>query len=146
VGRYDEVETNRVSHLQMIQAVIGRLGNDSFLIKGWAVTIAGALLGFAVDQHSERLAVLSLIPTLLFWVQDSLFLRSERLFRLLHEEVRKPDSTVEPFFMNATATEFIAEYDKKDAGSWPRAFFRPTLLLFYLLLAIAAIVLSQIVK
>jgi len=111
-----------------------------------AVTIAGALLGFAVDQHSERLAVLSLIPTLLFWVQDSLFLRSERLFRLLHEEVRKPDSTVEPFFMNATATEFIAEHDKKDAGSWPRAFLRPTLLLFYLLLVIAAIVLSQIVK
>jgi len=35
VGRYDEVDTTRVSHLQMIQAVIGRLGNDSFLIKGW---------------------------------------------------------------------------------------------------------------
>lgn len=146
MARYDDLETNRVSHLQMIQAVIGRLGNDSFLIKGWAVTIAGALLGFAADRHSERLAVLSLIPTVLFWVQDSLFLRSERLFRLLHEDVRKPGSTVEPFFMNATAASFIAEYDTKEAGSWPRAFFRPTLVLFYLLLVIAAIVLSQIIK
>lgn len=130
----------------MIQAVIGRLGNDSFLIKGWAVTIAGAMLGFAVDSHSERLAMLSLIPTLLFWVQDSLFLRSERLFRLLHEEVRRPGSAVEPFFMNATSSQFIAEYDTRHAGSRSRAFFRPTLLLFYLLLVIAAIVLSQLVK
>ena len=146
MGRYDDIETNRVCHLQMIQAVIARLGTDSFLIKGWAVTMAGVMLGFAVDSHSQRLAILSVTPTLLFWVQDSLFLRSERLFRLLHEEVRKPGSTIEPFFMNATSSQFIDEYDTHDAGSWPRAFFRPTLLLLYSLLLIAAIVLSQIVK
>ncbi len=34
--------------MEMLQAVIGRLGNDSFLIKGRAVTVAAAFLGSAV--------------------------------------------------------------------------------------------------
>jgi len=34
----------------MVQAVITRLGNDSFLVKGWAVTVNGVFLGFAVSS------------------------------------------------------------------------------------------------
>lgn len=38
---YESFEDQRIKHLDMLQAVIGRLGNDSFLVKGWAVTVAG---------------------------------------------------------------------------------------------------------
>lgn len=44
----------------MIQAAIGRLGNDSFLVKGWAVTVAGVFFGFAVNGSTSALAFASL--------------------------------------------------------------------------------------
>ena len=31
-----------VKHLELIQAVITRLANNSFLMKGWALTVTGA--------------------------------------------------------------------------------------------------------
>jgi hypothetical protein len=33
-----EIDERRVKHLEMIQAVVARLGNNAFLIKGWSIT------------------------------------------------------------------------------------------------------------
>ena len=43
-----------LKHLEFIQAVITRLANDSFLMKGWALTVAGAFYGFAVKGTSGK--------------------------------------------------------------------------------------------
>ena len=34
----------KIKHLEMIQAVIVRMGNNSFLLKGWSVTLISAYL------------------------------------------------------------------------------------------------------
>src|SRR5713226_9509943 len=96
---YEGFDDHRIKHLEMIQGVISRLGNDSFLIKGWAVTVAAAFLGFAVSQHKWQLALASVGPTLLFWFLDSTYLRNERLFRDLFNRVRKGTDGIVPFFM-----------------------------------------------
>lgn len=132
---YDEIEENRVKHLDMIQAVVGRLGTDSFLVKGWTVTVAGAFAGFAVNLSDAGLAGASLVTTFLFWTLDSQFLRSERLFRALFERVRNRDEGIEPFFMAATGSDFVelAEQTEQhqEAGSRWKTFWSNSLRTFY---------------
>jgi hypothetical protein len=131
---YDSFGGQRIKHLEMIQGVIGRLGNDSFLVKGWAVTVAGAFFGFAVNSGDWKLAVASVLPTVSFWGLDTYFLRSERLFRALYDHVRSGTGRVEPFFMGATTGTFIkvlAKGPDQDLSSWRRTFWRPTLAVFY---------------
>jgi hypothetical protein len=43
-------------HMDYVQAIITRLGNNSFLLKGWALTLSSALLGFAITQKHAGLA------------------------------------------------------------------------------------------
>src|SRR6266487_2496159 len=101
---YDDFEANRLKHLDLIQAVIGRLAGNSFLIKGWTITVAGAFFGFALSSHSAWLAVTATVPILAFRWLDAYFLRAERLFRALYDEVRLKDERVTPFSMGATGT------------------------------------------
>jgi hypothetical protein len=98
---YEDFDDNRVKHLEMIQGVIARLGGNSFLVKGWAVTVSGAFMGFAITGKEWELAAAGLLPVALFWWLDGYFLRAERLFRGLHEAVRTSDE-IAPFFMAAT--------------------------------------------
>lgn len=94
------IQDHQVKHLEMIQAIVTRLGNGSFLIKGWTMTLAGAFLGFAVNRASWKIAAVAIIPVAGFWILDSYYLRQERLFRALYEEARKPGTAVELFSMN----------------------------------------------
>jgi hypothetical protein len=103
---YEDIEEHRVKHLEMIQAVIGRLGNDSFLVKGWTITVAGVFLGFAVNLSSKDLAAASFLPILLFWSLDAYYLWAERLFRNLYDCVRRDVAGIEPFYMAATSDTF----------------------------------------
>src|SRR4051794_12627940 len=91
---------DRVKHLELIQAVISRLANHSFLVKGWAVTLAGIFFGLAVSSSNPGLALVSLAPTILFWGLDTYYLRSERLFRALYERARTASAEYEPFAMD----------------------------------------------
>jgi hypothetical protein len=90
----------QIKHLEFVQAVINRLANDSFLMKGWALTVAGLIFGFAADQKSWQIAAAALIPVAGFWGLDAYFLRQERLFRRLYDAVRRLDPRVEPFSMD----------------------------------------------
>jgi len=84
-----------LKHLEFIQAVITRLANDSFLMKGWALTVTGAFYGFAVKGTSWQVAAIGLMPVLVFWGLDAYFLRQERLFRGLYDQVRQRNPAVE---------------------------------------------------
>lgn len=134
----------RVKHLEMIQAVITRLGNDSFLIKGWAVTVNSVFLGFAVSSKEPRLAVVAILPAVLFWGLDTYYLRSERLFRVFYERVRLGAEEVEPFGMNATAPDFVSTLggaDAENADYW-KTTRRPTLAVLYGGLVAAAVLVA----
>ena len=139
---YPSFEEERIKHLELIQTVIGRLGNDAFVVKGWAVTVAGVFLGLAVNSNDADLAFVSVIPTLAFWGLDTYFLRSERLFRELYEHVRSKSTAVAPFFMGATSPDFrhvLESAGRKDVTSWRQTAIRPTILIFYLALLAAAL-------
>lgn len=135
---YEDFESNRLRHLDLIQSTVARLAGNSFLVKGWAITVSGALIGFALNQSSTGLAILSGVAIAAFWLLDAYFLRAERLFRALYDEVRAKDERVEPFWMGATGKTFVRRVrvretscDNRNAALRTRAFFSLTLLVLY---------------
>jgi hypothetical protein len=61
---------------------------NSFLIKGWTVTLVSAILGFALKDGgaTAQLAYLALVPILLFWGLDGYYLAAERQVRDLYND------------------------------------------------------------
>lgn len=126
-----------MKHLEFIQAVITRLGNNGFLVKGWALTITVALLGFSVNSTNWRLALVALGPSLLFWGVDAYFLQAERLYRELYKKVSRDPSKVEPFDMDASSADFWQTLPSEVAKGlkWRKTLWRPVLRNFYVALA-----------
>lgn len=144
---YDEFSAERIKHLEMVQAVVARLGTDSFLIKGWAVTLTVALFGFAISGDDWRLAVLGAGPALALWCLDAYFLRAERLFRHLYDAIRSGSPEVEPFFMAATGAWFESVVSRQYPDSqlrWRGVALSPTLRWFYLSLVVLAAALAVV--
>jgi hypothetical protein len=143
---YSNFGDERIKHLELIQAVVARLGNDGFLMKGGALTVAGAFNGFAIDKANWHLALASIFPTVTFWGLDAYFLRCERLFRCLYSKVRAKDQVIKPFFMGATGKWFTrlatGGDNDDDVDSWWRTGWSGTLLAFYgaIVLAVLAVI------
>lgn len=80
---------NKQAHLEMIQGVINRLSNNSFLLKGWTVLLVSALFALAAANSRVYFIYLAYFPAVAFWILDGYFLWHERLFRALYDHVRK---------------------------------------------------------
>ena len=115
-----------IKHLEMIQNIITRLAHNSFLIKGWSMTIliAAMLLITKNVDHSQYIVLSFLIPIIFFGILDSYFLCNERQFRGLFNDVRKQDKT--DFAMDISAQK------NKPGCKWHHSFFSITLIIFYL--------------
>jgi prepilin signal peptidase PulO-like enzyme (type II secretory pathway) len=75
-----------IEYLKMIQGVIGRLAGNSFLVKGWSVTISAGLSAFARSETDRSLAWIGVGVVVVFAVLDAYFLAGERGYRKLYEE------------------------------------------------------------
>jgi hypothetical protein len=114
----------KIKHLEIIQGVINRMAGNSFLIKGWCVTLVSALLALASKDSNTKFIFVSYYPVLMFWILDAYFLWQERLFRKLYDKIRLTEEDSIDFSMNTST--FV-----KDPDSWLRVAFSKTLLLFY---------------
>ena len=103
---------NKVAHLEMIQRVITRMAGNSFLIKGWSVTLVVALFALAAANMNESFVYLAYFPAFMFWALDAYFLRQERLFRKLYDHVRGAENERVDFSMNTKP------FDEKVDGTW----------------------------
>ena len=98
-GMGNDAET-RIAHLQMIQAVVTRMAGNSFLVKGWSVTLVAALFALAAAGGNRFFVYVAYLPAVMFWALDAYFLRQERLFRRLYDQVRKAGDENVDFTMN----------------------------------------------
>jgi hypothetical protein len=137
----EKLSDDRIKHLEMIQTVIARLGNDGFLVKGWSITVTTVLFGLAVNSKRPLLAVVAVLPIFAFWILDTYYLRAERLFRELYEQTRTDGSGYELFKMDATSESFIKglNADRQHVARWWNTAWRPTLVWLYCVLAVGAI-------
>ena len=72
-------------HLKLIQAVITRLAGNSFLLKGWTVTLVAGLSAFAKADANRSFAWIAVFVVLVFGFLDAYYLSLERAYRELYE-------------------------------------------------------------
>jgi 3'-phosphoadenosine 5'-phosphosulfate sulfotransferase (PAPS reductase)/FAD synthetase len=74
--------------IDLIQACITRMANNSFLIKGWAISLVAVVLALVEKAIQPAfLSAIVLIPLLSFWYLDAFFIYTERLYRKMYEWV-----------------------------------------------------------
>lgn len=78
---------NRIKHLEFIQLIITRMNVNSFLLKGWCITIVAAVLALYASNQNTCFIIIGIIPTLVFWFLDAYYLMQERKYRGLYNDV-----------------------------------------------------------
>ena len=114
----------KLKHLEMVQSVINRMAGNSFLIKGWSVTLTSALFALAAKDSNSFFVYLAYFPCVTFWSLDGYFLRQERLYRKLYQVVAKKKIDDIDFSMNANVYE-------NEVDSWFSTCFSITLKIFH---------------
>ena len=122
---------NKIKHLELVQDVISRMASNSFMLKGWAVTLVSGIFVLATKDTDKLYFLVAYIPVIIFWGLDSYYLLQERLYRSLYDKVRKTDESMIDFSLKATAKEF-----KSDKNNFWNCIFSRTELWFYLPLAL----------
>ena len=69
------------THLEIMQRVIHRMGENSRACKVWCVTLVSAILVLVAQTGNAEHALIALAPTVLFFVLDAYYLSLERGFR-----------------------------------------------------------------
>lgn len=122
---------NKLKHLEMIQGIINRMAGNSFMLKGWAVTLVAGIYALASKDANKIYYLITYVPIVIFWGLDAYYLRQERLYRKLYDKVRKQRDNEIDFSMNAVLPEF-----KTEKTSYLNTLLSVTELWFYLPLAL----------
>lgn len=130
---------NKRKHLEFIQAVISRMASNLFFLRGWTITLIGALLAL-FSKGNNYLIYFIIVLTVVLWIMDGYFLSQERLFRDLYNHVRKLKEEEIDFSMDTS------EYQKLKKNTVIYAMFSYTLLIFYLPLILAALVIIYLIE
>jgi len=114
----------KLKHLEFIQNTITRMANNSFLLKGWSITVVGALIGLNKDGLDAKVITITTFITFMFWILDAYFLKQERFFRKRYDEVSKKEEE---------SIDFSMKLDKPLTSNddWVNVFFSVTLNIFY---------------
>lgn len=122
----------KIKHLEFIQSVINRMTNNSFLLKGWCLTVIGAM--FAL-KDGTLCAYAWIFPLFIgmFWLLDGYYLSQERRFVALYKEVIK----------RSDGTDFDMSTKRfcKDRNTWFSSIFSGTLSIFYGVLLVIVLLL-----
>ena len=117
-------QESKLKHLEFIQAVISRMANNSFILKGWTATIVIALFTLEHFDSNCKFLVIANYPILVFWLLDAYFLSQERSYRALYDVVRN---------LSPEKIDFSMNIDKYYHGrnTWLGSIWSGTLLIFY---------------
>jgi len=122
-----------LKEIDIIQDIIKRMAFNSFMIKGWAITLVVVTL---LLKGTEKYQVwLAFIPLIVFWFLDAYFLWQERMYRKLYEWVINNRLKTEEYLFDMNAYRF-----KNEVQSIPRIMFSITLGWFYGSIAILVII------
>lgn len=108
----------------MIQGVVNRLSQNSFLLKGWSVVLVSALFALAASNTKVYFIYLAYFPAIAFWILDGYFLSQERLFRALYDHVRGMKAEEVDFSMDTSIV-------KNRVKPWPDVILSMTLVIFH---------------
>ena len=128
---------DKEKHLELIENIISRMANCSFLIKGWTLTIVAAVFGLAAKDSNIKFIIFAYIIIPCFWILDAFYLSKERQYRSLYDKVRK--SSDSDFSMNTS--EF-----NNGKNTWINTIYSKTLNLFYIPLIVIILIIMFVFK
>jgi hypothetical protein len=90
-AKMSEQQAKRLDHLQ---AIISRMADNSFKLKGWCLTLVSAFLGLALKTDAgaaptSQIAFFAPLPIVVFWLLDAYYLALEKGFRYVYNESAK---------------------------------------------------------
>jgi hypothetical protein len=128
----------KLKHLDFLQLVITRMNVNSFLVKGWAVTLVAAMFAFAAKDSNSKYAYITIVTSAIFWSLDAYYLSLERQYRGLYDVVRVKTEDNIDFDMNASSFNV-------GRNTWLSCFLAFTLVVFYVTIVSLSIILSIII-
>ncbi len=137
----DSIDNNYLEYFKIIQNTISRMAQNSFLIKAWSITIIAGISVLTFSFISSLVFTILIGVLIIFWILDTYYLRLERLYRMLYEDV------VNAFNDPSKKTQirlFDMNYEsfKGNVHSFPRIMISKTESLFYISLTLALCVLT----
>ncbi|MBC8181391.1 hypothetical protein H8E88_09720 [candidate division KSB1 bacterium] len=127
-----------LKEIEVIQGIINRMAFNSFLIKGWTITLVVVALLLKGAKYQVWIAF---IPLLVFWFLDAYFLWQERMYRKLYDWVITNRLKSEEYLFNMNAYRFKDEVQAKI-----KIMFSITLGWFYGSIAVLIIIYSIIIN
>lgn len=129
-------------YLQMLQEPICRMSTISAIFKGFAATIVAGISAISYETTNVWILALSFLPVFAFAILDVYYLKLERKFRFLFEQVRLDKHGVD-FSMKLTSDPL--EIISAKARTWD-CIKSPSIYLFYplMLLVLAAVLILKI--
>lgn len=77
-----------LKEIDLIQACINRMAQNSFMIKGWTISLVAVVLAILPESFDlTGLSLIGIVATMCFWYLDAFFLRAEKLYRWKYEWV-----------------------------------------------------------
>ena len=132
----DGLKEYMLKEIEIIQNIIRRMAFNSFMIKGWAITLVVITL---LLKGTEYQVWIAFIPLLVFWFLDAYFLWQERMYRKLYDWVINNRLKTEEYLFDMNAYRF-----KDKVQSRVRIMFSITLGWFYGSIAILIIIYTLI--
>jgi hypothetical protein len=128
--------------IDLIQGVITRMANNSFLLKGWIVSLIAVLLAITdqtiVATKLTYFTFILILPVIVFWYLDAFFLHKEKCYRKLYNWTISNRTTSDEHLYSLDYTRFKNE----EKSLLNIMFTNKTLYLFYGLIALILVILG----
>ena len=121
----------KVEHLKLIQSVVSRMASNSFLLKGWSVTLVAAVMALRAKEAAWGTVFAAACPLLAFGYLDIYYLTLERRYRKLYDAARAVDGEAVDYSLDTTPYLAAARW-------WGTAWSRVTW--FYVALGVVVLV------
>lgn len=117
----------KIKHLEFIQDIIKRMAGNSFLLRGWSITLVATIITLFVSTSNvalkPNLILIALFLLIIFWLLDAYYLSQERAYICLYDEVRK--GTLDTHF-SLNAKGYLT-----GRNTWPASILSHVFLVFY---------------
>jgi hypothetical protein len=133
-------QDDKKKHLEFLQLAINRMASNSFILKGWNITLIVGLFALTLKDLSSSYLYLAILPALAFWGLDAYYLRQERLFRSLYNSIRKSKrKDIDPY-------SFDTHTVNGEVKNWFCTLFSPTVILLHGSVILFIIIFIMIIK
>ncbi|MCK9170474.1 MAG: hypothetical protein M0P01_08680 [Treponema sp.] len=136
--------------IDLIEGVINRMANNSFMIKGWTLTIVGVVFALTNNNPVTFIVVTGIAVVIIsFWCLDTFYLRTERKYRALYTDIlskthNKKYNEIDWYNLDTKKYEYAPSVGSFKSVMWSKTIwpFYFLLLLIVLFILIVSIILK----